>query len=496
MMNQLSTVLAVLVIIKTQCYTPDWDSLDSRPLPKWYDDAKFGIFMHWGVYAVPSHSEWFWWNWMGEGEAAVVEFMRQNYKPGFQYADFAPQFTAELFNADTFADIVNASGAKYFVLTSKHHEGFTMYPSNYSWNWNSLDVGPHRDLVGELSTSMRKAGVRFGLYYSQYEWFHPLYLKDKAKTFSSQEYVEMVVKPQLAEIVNKYHPEVIWSDGDWEASWQYWNATNFLAWLYTSSPVKNTVVVNDRWGIGVLCKHGDFLTCSDKYDPGVLLTRKWEKCMTVDRDSWGFRRTAKLADILSAEELVASLARTISCGGNLLLNVGPTHDGRIIPIFEERLRQVGKFLHVNGEAVYGTKPWIHQNDTLTPDVWYTSRMTSQSTQNQLYNPQKSSGTVVYAFVLSWPISGILKLEAPKGNAQTKVSLLGYTGPLRFAVDTQTGHLAIDFSSTQWDRLPDNGCKSWVLRFEHLETDRRKPLVQTPRVQGEREYEKILRKGNR
>merc|ERR1719334_3023118 len=151
---RLALALGALLLTGAQ-YTPDWTSLDSRPLPKWYDEAKFGIFLHWGVFSVPSfHSEWFWKYWKG-GSKGEVEFMKKNYPPDFTYADFAAQFHAELFNPDQWADIFKAAGAKYVVLTSKHHEGFTNWPSKHSFNWNSMDVGPRRDLVGDLAKSIR-----------------------------------------------------------------------------------------------------------------------------------------------------------------------------------------------------------------------------------------------------------------------------------------------------------------------------------------------------
>ena len=150
-------------------YQPTWDSLNSRPLPKWYDQSKFGIILHWGVYSVPSfHSEeeWFWNYWKTDNDSDIVKFMEENYPPGFDYPDFAPMFKAELFDPKAWADLFQKSGARYInnkfhlmvnssscycryvVFTSKHHEGFTNWPSKYSWNWNSYDNGPHRDIVG------------------------------------------------------------------------------------------------------------------------------------------------------------------------------------------------------------------------------------------------------------------------------------------------------------------------------------------------------------
>ncbi|KAK4008240.1 hypothetical protein OUZ56_013389 [Daphnia magna] len=412
-------------------FTPDWNSLDTRELPTWYDQAKFGIFIHWGVFSVPSFGEWFWYNWR-EGSPSYVEFMQKNYPPNFTYAGFAEQFRAEFFDPDLWAEILKSSGAKYVVLTSKHHEGFTLWPSKYSWNWNSMDIGPKRDLVGkflakfhgngELAEAIRrKTDMRFGIYHSLYEWYHPLYLQDKANNFTSQDFVRFKTMPELYELVDNYKPDVIWSDGDWEASEKYWDTLNFLAWLYNDSPVRNTVVVNDRWGHGLGCKHGDFVNCQDRYNPGVLQTRKWENAMTIDRYAWAFRRNARLEDFLTTQELIETLVTTVSCGGNLLMNIGPTADGVIRPIFEERLRDVGSWLHVNGEAIFRTRPWALQNDTLTSNVWYTSKKT-------LF------WTYVYGITLRWPENNILMLGASLPlTDRSIVTLLGYEEPLKWSI---------------------------------------------------------------
>lgn len=435
-------------------YQPNWESIDSRPLPSWYDDSKIGIFIHWGVFSVPSFSsEWFWEYWKGQKIPGVVDFMNKNYKPGFTYADFAPQFTTEFYNADEWANIFEASGAKYVVLVTKHHEGYTNWPSKYSWNWNSMDVGPKRDLVGELATAVRKKqGIKFGTYHSLFEWYNPMYLSDKANGFKTQDFVREKTLPELYELVNNYKTDVIWSDGDWETTDVYWNATEFLAWLYNESPVKDSVVVNDRWGKNIRCKHGGFLNCDDRYNPGVLQKRKWENSMTIDKYSWGYRRRARLADFLTMDEITKTIATTISCGGNLLINIGPTHDGRIIPIFEERLRQMGEWLGFNGEAIYGSKPWSHQNDTLISDVWYTSQKTL-------------NGTMVYAIVLDWPENNVLKLGAPVASPTSTVSMLGFDGQLTLSRGAGSG-VTVTIPPMSPNQLKVKW--AWVFKFTGLQ----------------------------
>ncbi|XP_013106026.1 putative alpha-L-fucosidase [Stomoxys calcitrans] len=379
-----------------QKYEPKWSSLDKRPLPTWYDEAKVGIFIHWGVYSVPSMgSEWFWTDWKNLKYKNYIEFMEKNYKPGFSYQEFAPEFTAELFNATQWSLLFRDSGAKYIVLTSKHHDGYCLWPSLQSFGWNSMDVGPKRDIIGELSSAIRQhSDIKFGLYYSLFEWFNRMYINDKLHIFLTEDYVEQKVRPEQMTLVKQYLPEIIWSDGDWEAPDKYWKAEEFIAWLYNDSPVRDTVVTNDRWGIGTACKHGDFYNCKDRFNPGILQKHKWENAFTLDKNSWGQRYDLTLEDFMTSEEVIHEIITTVSCNGNVLINVGPTKYGTILPIFEERLRDMGQWLKVNGEAIYASRPWLQQNDTVTPGVWYTSRSNSDISQN--------GDIFVYAMVLEYP----------------------------------------------------------------------------------------------
>ncbi|XP_076999472.1 plasma alpha-L-fucosidase [Tamandua tetradactyla] len=433
-------------------FHPTWESLDARELPAWFDQAKIGVFVHWGVFSVPGFgSEWFWWYWQKEKRPQFVEFMKNNYPPGFKYEDFGPLFTATFFNATQWADIFQASGAKYIVLTSKHHEGFPLWGSKYSWNWNAADEGPNRDVVRELEAAIRHGtDLRFGLYYSLFEWFNPLFLEDQASAFRKRRFPLSKALPELYELVAAYRPEVLWIDGDGGAPDYYWNSTGFLAWLYNDSPVRDTVVTNDRWGAGSICKHGGYYTCSDRYNPGHLLPHKWENCMTIDRLSWGYRRNAAIQDYLTIEELVKQLVETVSCGGNLLMNVGPTKDGTISEVFEERLRQMGAWLKVNGEAIYGTRPWRAQNDTVTPEVWYTAK------------PKEG---LVYAIFLRWPVSDQLFLGQPQATlGATEVSLLGHGMPLPW-VSVGGAGLQVELPRLTVGQLP---CRwGWTLALRRV-----------------------------
>uniref|UniRef100_A0A5F8H0D4 Alpha-L-fucosidase n=1 Tax=Monodelphis domestica TaxID=13616 RepID=A0A5F8H0D4_MONDO len=442
-------LLILLAASASARYTPDWESLDSRPLPSWFDEAKFGIFLHWGVYSVPAWgSEWFWWNWQGAHLPNYEIFMHSYYPPGFSYADFAPQFRAKFFDPKLWAKLFKAAGARYVVLTSKHHEGFTNWPSPTSWNWNSMDVGPHRDLVGELGHFLREENIHYGLYHSLLEWFNPLYVLDKDNNFTTQNFVMAKALPELVDLVNKYKPDLIWSDGEWEAPDTYWNSTEFLAWLYNDSPVKDKIVVNDRWGIDTGCKHGGYLNCKDKYKPKTVPERKWEMCTTLDKMSWGYREVMNNSDILTYVEIISDLVDVVSLGGNYLLNIGPTKDGVIIPIFQERLLSVGRWLSINGEGIYASKPWRVQMEHTTSRLWFTTKQSA-----------------VYVFFADWPMSGVLQLTSPVPTNMTTVMMLGIPELLKWSEDSLDRSLLIYLPKLSPD-LAD--MKIWTLKLKGVE----------------------------
>jgi alpha-L-fucosidase len=354
---------------KAQTVSTDWASLDSRPTPAWWTDAKFGIFIHWGVYSVPAfapkgeYAEWYWerLNAPGNPDSAQDQAIRQEtrafhervYGKNISYPDFVPQFRAELFDARQWADILQRSGAKYVVMVSKHHDGFALWPSreaNTSWGrpWNAVDAGPKRDLVGELSAAVRQRGLEMGFYYSLYEWFNPLWLAGDRNAF-----VQRHLFPQFKDLVTRYSPSVIFSDGEWSLTSQQWRAPELLAWLYNESPVRDKVVVNDRWGSESRHKHGGYYTT--EYGAGLPgADHAWEENRGMGH-SYGYNRNENLADYATGQRLLLTLLDTVSRGGNLLLNIGPTADGRIPVEMQERLAYLGQWLAANGEAVYGTR---------------------------------------------------------------------------------------------------------------------------------------------
>ncbi len=409
----------------SQQYTADWSSLDKRPVPQWFTEAKFGIFIHWGVFSVPAwgplpkdgasiyecYAEWYWKRLIDTGQKAhplFKNFHEKTYGKDFQYQDFVKDFTAEMFAPDDWAKIFKASGAKYVVLTSKHHEGFTLWPSAQSWNWNAVDVGPHRDLAGDLIKAVKQEGLRMGYYYSLYEWFNPLYHQDVKR------YVDEHMFPQMKDLVNRYHPDIFWTDGEWDHPSGVWRSTEFLAWLYNESPVKNDVVVNDRWGKETRSVHGGIYTTEydlihDENSSTKKIDHPWEECRGMG-SSFGYNRNENLEDYNTSDQLIRILIDKVSRGGNLLLNIGPTADGRIPVIMQQRLIDMGKWLQVNGEAIYGTTAWSKAPVKKDENVFYTAK-----------------GKDLYVLFTTYPGG---KFSVP-GTSPSQVTLLGYSGKVSF-----------------------------------------------------------------
>ena len=487
-MSRTPLVLSLLLsaCAAAQTYQPNWESLDRRATPAWFQDAKFGIFIHWGVYSVPAYApvipgklayaEWYW-HAITEGrkpnanpvDAGSWEMHQKLYGADYPYFDFAPQFRAELFEPAHWAEVFQRSGAKYVALTSKHHEGFALWPSaeaSKTWGrpWNAVEIGPRRDLLGDLSAAVRAAGLKMGIYYSLYEWYNPLYLRDKPR------YVAEHMMPQFKDVVSRYKPAIIFSDGEWEMTSAQWRSPELLAWLYNQSPVKDDVVVNDRWGSDTRHKHGGYWTT--EYTPGMAATdHPWEESRGMGF-SYGYNRAERADHYHSGRELVLMLVDIVSRGGNLLLDIGPRADGMIPPIMEERLLQIGAWLKVNGEAIYGTRPWTQAKQWTAgeqPKVSYGQEYNAEYDFARLIEAPRdgkasieafftAKGGNFYAILPRWP-GRRLTLKDGGGPGIRSVTLLGSAAPLRFQSDGKS--LTVDLPELPAELL---GEPAWVLKF--------------------------------
>ncbi len=476
-------------LVASPRFEPNWASIDARQSPKWYTDAKFGIFIHWGIYSVPAfaavnqkgetgYAEWYW-NSLVQGEKATgpgkrgwatKQFHNRVYGEKFKYEDFAPLFRAELYEPDHWADVFTKAGAKYVALTSKHHEGFTLWKSaeaNQTWGrpWNAVDVGPKRDVLLDLMQAGRKRNLHMGIYYSLYEWYNPLWLKDRLK------YAVEHMHPQFKDVVRHAEPEIIFSDGEWDLTSAEWRIEELMAWLFNDSPVKDSVVIDDRWGKDTRHKHGGYFTT--EYTSGLAAsTHPWEESRGMGY-SYGYNRMETLKDYHTGRQLTLMLIDIVSRGGNLLLDIGPTGDGQIPVIMEQRLNEIGNWLIPNGEAIYGTTAWKRSKQWSSgniPKLEEKTFMADYDITNLVDSPKAgyartdafftAKGKAVYAILPRRPLGKIVLQDMAElqGAAVTVLT----TGE-RLSSQVAGGSMTITVSAETAARMPDS--ELYVLKIE-------------------------------
>ncbi|HUI30362.1 MAG TPA: alpha-L-fucosidase [Candidatus Acidoferrales bacterium] len=313
-------------------------SSQSSPL-QWWRDARFGMFIHWGIYAVPAKGEW---------------YMTTAQVPRGEYEKYALQFDPTKFDADRWAEIAHDAGMKYIVITSKHHDGFCMFKTKTN-HYNVVDATPwHKDPLKALSAACRRHGIKFAVYYSIMDWhtpfqgaykpdsLHPVYNPTHFKEGEKGAYISYM-KTELKELVTQYHPAILWFDGQWMDGWTDEDGRAIYDYLHKLDP---DIIVNNR-----VRGAGDYETPEQQIPANGLPGHDWETCMTIN-NSWGFN--AADSNFKSAEELIHNLIDIASKGGNYLLNVGPTAKGVIPQPEVDRLDSMGRWLKVNGESIYGT----------------------------------------------------------------------------------------------------------------------------------------------
>ncbi len=350
---------------------------------QWWRDARFGMFIHWGAYAVPAGI------YKGEPVDGIGEWIMDKAQiPIPEYEEFVHQFNPTRFDATEWVRIATNAGMKYMVITSKHHDGFCLWDSKVS-DYDIMDAAPFkRDILKELAEACRAAGLRFCFYHSIMDWHHP-----DAKGDRFPAYRDEYLKPQLNELVTGYGPlGVLWFDGEWIREWTEPQGKELYSYVRGLQPdiIINNRVGKGRKGMEGLNKSGgyagDFGTPEQQIPATGLPGVDWESCMTMN-DTWGFKSNDH--NWKSSETLIRNLVDIASKGGNFLLNVGPTAEGLIPEPSVERLKAMGEWLRVNGESIYGTSASPYGR----PD-WgrYTAR------------PGK-----LYAHVFDWPKDGKLRV---------------------------------------------------------------------------------------
>ncbi|KAA3614378.1 MAG: DUF1080 domain-containing protein [Planctomycetota bacterium] len=325
---------------------------------QWWSEARFGMFIHWGLYAIPAGT------WNGQRVGGIGEWIQHHGKiPPSEYEVLQEQFLPLAFDADAWAKAAHDAGMKYIVITSKHHDGFALFDSKYS-EWDVMNTPYGKDLLAQLAEACAKYGLKMCWYYSIMDWHHPDYLPRKnwdPRPDEQAEYLRYVeyMKNQLFELTTRYGPiGVLWFDGEWEATWKHEMGVELYDYVRSLQPdiLINNRVDKGRRGMQGMTREGgfrgDFGTPEQEIPGTGLPGAYWESCMTMN-DTWGFKSYDQ--NWKSSETLIRNLCDTASKGGNYLLNVGPTAEGRIPEASLQRMAEVGRWLQLYGEAIYGSQ---------------------------------------------------------------------------------------------------------------------------------------------
>lgn len=483
--NKTRNIESTTSIKGTDVFKPNWENIaENYQFPQWFKDAKFGIFIHWGLFSVPSYgSEWYPLNMYTKGSDAYNHHIK-TFGPHteFGYKDFIPLFKAENFDADQWVDVVLASGAKYIVPVAEHHDGFALYDSQVN-PWNSVEMGPKKDFIQLLKDASQRKGLIFGLSSHRLEndWFFngglefPSDVQDSTITLygrraQREDYTPEIAKAWLEhtyELVDKYQPELIWFD--WTVNHPevvpYFN--KFLAYYYNNAlDWDKQVVVNTKEGYPTNVQVWDV----ERGKSGNLMQYPWQTDTSVGKRAWGY---IEGEDYKTSEQIVHDLVDIVSKNGNLLLNIGPKPDGTIPDEQKEVLYGIGNWLKINGEGIYDTSPWIKYGEgstTGTKGSFTDNQATPYTTEDIRFT---TKGNNLYVTVLSWGDNDILvrSLE-PKVIENSKllgVEMLGSNEVIEW-LETQEG-LKLKFPKAK----PCEYAYTFKLRFDspvgrHLEPE--------------------------
>jgi alpha-L-fucosidase len=467
---------AILAIVHKEAtrgpFQPDWQALANYEVPEWYKDAKFGIFIHWGVYSVPAFgSEWYPREMYLEG-SEVNKHHVATYGPltDFGYKDFIPMFKAEKFDPQAWARLFKASGARYVVPVFEHHDGFAMYDSDLT-DWTAKKMGPHRDVDGELAAAIRAEGLHLGAssHRIEHDWFldggrkqdsdvndpkyaafyGPAQLKQAESndvlaqdwTYVSPAYANDWVA-RNAEIVQKYHPELIFFDW-WigQPSVRPYLA-EFASYYYNESSKHGPVgIINYK--LVDMQPHSAVLDI-ERGQASSILPLTWQTDTSVSNKSWGYIENDTFK---TPTFIVQQLADVVSKNGNLLMNIGPRSDGTIPLEVQQVLQDVGGWLKVNGDAIYGTRPWTSYGEGPTE----VKAGSFHDTDTVPYTAEDfrftSKHGALYAIEMEWPTNGEAVIHALSSSiagarSVSAVTLLGSDAKLTFTQKTDGLHIQV------------------------------------------------------
>ncbi|KAI1458644.1 glycoside hydrolase family 29 protein [Annulohypoxylon moriforme] len=471
-------------------WTTDLDDLAKHESPEWFNGAKYGIFIHWGPYAVTgwgnsspheSYAEWFWWYSTHHPQADPSDFYDyrlRTYGKDWAYDDTFPDFTASAYDPKEWVDLIAEAGAKYFVITSKHHDGFALFDAGNSSNRSALHYGPHRDVLGELfdAAATYQPQLKRGTYFSLPEWFNPDFgpygfdqfdpasvpgtsswpgvpatnpytgvIEPYTGRIPVGDFLEDIMLPQMNTLAYTYGTDIMWCD----CGASNVTATFASSWFNAARQQDRQVAINSRCGVP---QAADFDT-PEYMRFGSAQRRKWESNQGMDPYSYGYNQATPAEAYMNASTLIYTLVDIVSKNGNLLLDVGPRADGTIVQAEMDRLREAGRWIKSHGEAVFDTTYWFVQSEIEGgPDVRFTQ-----------------TDEAFYVLFLEHPVvkDGVVEIAAPVPVLEgDDISLLAVEGgeKLAWTVTGQGSQRVLKVKVT--DALLDKEEFCWVFKIEY------------------------------
>ena len=462
-------------------WKPTPESIDSHQAPEWFKDVKFGMFIDWGLWSVAGwapkkekgamYPDWY--EFRHDTDSAFIKYHEKNWGKDFKRDDFISLFTAGKYQPKKLVEIAKEAGMKYIVPFSKHHGGFCLWPSSYTQR-DAMNMGPHKDLIKPLVESCKKEGMKFGFYFSIEEWEYPLinseghlqnrgwgwkkeikpYTPDLEEKCSGKiavkDYAADYLVPQATEFIDKYNPDLIWYDGDMSSvSAEGLKTYEIASYFYNKAEGRKEVAVNDRYGTHekkwLRSVRGDFFTneYGDMEKEAKQTTHAWEACWGISQ-SFGYNWQDTDENVISSKEFIDKFVDIVAHGGNLLLIVNLDGEGSLPKIQENRLKDIGKWLKVNGEGIYSTRPFTRQLDG---SVAFT-----RSKDNQF----------VYVIMKEWP-GEELHLKGINPVSGSKIEMLGDNNPLEWKSFNEGITVKLP---DQLQKVTNRPCEhAWILKIK-------------------------------
>jgi alpha-L-fucosidase len=458
-------------------WKPTPESIDAHQAPDWFQDAKFGMFIDWGLWSIAGwapkkekgamYPDWY--ELRLDTDSAFRKYHEKNWGKDFKRDDFIPLFTAREYNPEKLVKLASDAGMKYVVPFSKHHGGFCLWPSSFTFR-DAVDMGPKKDLIKPIVESCKKQGLKFGFYFSVEEWEYPLLdsegnikprfweIKNKPLLQELEKRVEGKVPvkdfakdyiiPQAVEFIDQYDPDLIWYDGEWTTDVNDLGTYEISSYFYNQAETRKEVAVNDRYGTKdgkrLRFVRGDFFTSEyhSLTDENKKSSHAWEECRGISQ-SFGYNWQDTDTNVITTKAFIDMFVDIVAKGGNLLLIVNLDGQGALPELQEKRLTDIGKWLKVNGEGIYSTRPFSRQ---IEGGVVFT-----RSKDNQY----------VYAILKEWPGQN-LHLNGIQPVNGSKIEMLGFDKPLEW-IKGKDG-VSVDFPAKLQDVKKRPCDYAWILKI--------------------------------